>query len=92
MFESTPVYPDAGRYWRIVDDLGDYIRTAPTALRALAHAGNDWVKRYKRSSLRILGSVGEPINPETGAGTTTSSATSAAPSSTPGGRPRPAGS
>jgi acetyl-CoA synthetase len=65
MFESTPVYPDAGRYWRIVDDLGvNIFYTAPTALRALAHAGNDWVKRYKRSSLRILGSVGEPINPE----------------------------
>jgi acetyl-CoA synthetase len=65
MFESTPTYPDAGRYWRVVDDLKvDILYTAPTALRALAQAGNDWVKRYKRDSLRILGSVGEPINPE----------------------------
>ncbi len=65
MFESTPTYPDAGRYWRIVDDLGvNIIYTAPTALRALAQAGDDWVKRYRRDSLRILGTVGEPINPE----------------------------
>jgi acetyl-CoA synthetase len=65
MFESTPTYPDPGRYWRIVDDLGvNILYTAPTALRALAQAGNDWVKRYKRASLRVLGSVGEPINPE----------------------------
>jgi acetyl-CoA synthetase len=65
MFESTPLYPDAGRYWRIVDDLGvNVLYTAPTALRALAQKGDDWVKRYRRDSLRILGSVGEPINPE----------------------------
>jgi len=65
MFESTPTYPDPGRYWRIVDDLGvNVLYTAPTALRALAQAGDEWVKRYSRSSLRILGSVGEPINPE----------------------------
>jgi len=65
MFESTPTYPDPGRYWRIVDDLGVQIfYTAPTALRAIAQAGNEWVQRYKRSSLRVLGSVGEPINPE----------------------------
>jgi acetyl-CoA synthetase len=64
MFESTPVYPDAGRYWRVVDDLGvNIFYTAPTALRALAHGGDSWVK-YKRESLRVLGSVGEPINPE----------------------------
>jgi len=65
MFESTPVYPDPGRYWRIVDDLGvNIFYTAPTALRAIAREGNDWVKRYSRKSLRILGTVGEPINPE----------------------------
>jgi acetyl-CoA synthetase len=65
MFESTPTYPDPGRYWRIVDDIGvNVLYTAPTALRALAQAGDDWVRRYSRSSLRILGSVGEPINPE----------------------------
>ncbi|MBK8794340.1 MAG: acetate--CoA ligase [Holophaga sp.] len=65
LFESTPLYPDPGRYWRIVDDLGvNIFYTAPTALRALAQAGDEWVKRYSRKSLRILGSVGEPINPE----------------------------
>jgi acetyl-CoA synthetase len=65
IFESTPVYPDPGRYWRIVDDLGvNILYTAPTALRALAQAGDEHVKRYKRDSLRLLGSVGEPINPE----------------------------
>ncbi len=65
MFESTPVYPDPGRYWRMVDDLGISIfYTAPTALRAIAQAGDEHVKRYKRKSLRILGTVGEPINPE----------------------------
>ena len=65
MFESTPVYPDAGRYWRMVDDLGIQIfYTAPTALRAIAQAGDEFVARHRRTSLRILGSVGEPINPE----------------------------
>ena len=65
MFESTPTYPDAGRYWRMVDDLGiNIFYTAPTALRAIAQAGDDHVKRYKRESVRVLGSVGEPINPE----------------------------
>ena len=65
MFESMPTYPDPGRYWRMVDDLEiDIFYTAPTALRAIAQAGDEWVKRYQRKSLRILGSVGEPINPE----------------------------
>jgi acetyl-CoA synthetase len=65
IFESTPTYPDAGRYWRVVDDLGvNILYTAPTALRALAQAGDAFVKRHRRDSLRILGTVGEPINPE----------------------------
>jgi acetyl-CoA synthetase len=65
MFESVPTYPDAGRYWQVVDDLGiNIFYTAPTALRAIAQAGSEPVTRYKRTSLRILGSVGEPINPE----------------------------
>jgi len=65
MFESVPVYPDPGRYWRMVDDLGIHIfYTAPTALRAIAQAGDEPVKRYSRKSLRVLGTVGEPINPE----------------------------
>ncbi len=65
MFESVPTHPDPGRYWRMVDDLGIQIfYTAPTALRAIAQAGDEWVQRYRRQSLRILGTVGEPINPE----------------------------
>ena len=65
MFESTPLYPDPGRYWQVVDDLGVTIfYTAPTAIRAIAREGDDWVKRSSRESLRILGTVGEPINPE----------------------------
>ncbi|MEM1180196.1 MAG: acetate--CoA ligase [Acidobacteriota bacterium] len=65
MFESTPLYPDAGRYWQLVDDLKvDIFYTAPTAIRAIAREGDAWVKRYDRSSLRVLGTVGEPINPE----------------------------
>ena len=65
MFESTPIYPDAGRYWQVVDDLGVTIfYTAPTAIRAIAREGDAWVKQHSRKSLRILGTVGEPINPE----------------------------
>ncbi|HKI85723.1 MAG TPA: AMP-binding protein, partial [Thermoanaerobaculia bacterium] len=53
MFESTPLYPDAGRYWQLCDDLGVSIfYTAPTAIRAIARAGDQFVKRWKRSSLR----------------------------------------
>ncbi|MCF6228644.1 MAG: acetate--CoA ligase [Planctomycetes bacterium] len=65
MFESTPLYPDAGRYWQVVDDLKITIfYTAPTAIRALIAQGDDWVHKYSRDSIRILGTVGEPINPE----------------------------
>jgi len=65
MFESVPTYPDSGRYWRMVDDLGITIfYTAPTAIRAIARAGDEVVNRYSRQSLRVLGTVGEPINPE----------------------------
>lgn len=65
LFESIPTYPDAGRYWQIVQDLKvNIFYGAPTALRALARSGDAIVKKYDRSSLRILGSVGEPINPE----------------------------
>ncbi len=66
MFESIPTYPDPGRYWRVVDDLGiNIFYTAPTALRAIAQAGDEFPRRYQRTSLRVLGTVGEPINPET---------------------------
>src|SRR5690606_22762108 len=65
MMESIPLYPNPGRYWQVVDDLEATIfYTAPTALRALVREGDDWVKGSSRKSLRILGSVGEPINPE----------------------------
>eukprot|EP00698_Gefionella_okellyi_P025276 TRINITY_DN9208_c0_g1_i1.p1 TRINITY_DN9208_c0_g1~~TRINITY_DN9208_c0_g1_i1.p1 ORF type:complete len:640 (-),score=143.63 TRINITY_DN9208_c0_g1_i1:18-1754(-) len=65
LFESLPTYPDAGRYWDMVDRLGVSIfYTAPTAIRTLMRSGPEIVKKYQRSSLRILGSVGEPINPE----------------------------
>ncbi|MBY0516827.1 MAG: acetate--CoA ligase [Bacteriovoracaceae bacterium] len=65
LFESVPNYPDAGRYWQIIQDLKvNIFYGAPTALRALAQAGDEIVKKYDRSCLRILGSVGEPINPE----------------------------
>jgi acetyl-CoA synthetase len=65
LFESTPVHPDPGRYWRMVDDLGiNIFYTAPTALRAIAQSGNEWVEKTSRTSLRVLGTVGEPINPE----------------------------
>jgi acetyl-CoA synthetase len=65
MFEGVPNYPDAGRMWEVVDKHQvNIFYTAPTALRALMGQGNDFVTRSSRKSLRILGSVGEPINPE----------------------------
>jgi acetyl-CoA synthetase len=65
MFESIPTYPDAGRYWDMIDRLGITVfYTAPTAIRAIAREGDSHVKRYSRKSLRVLGTVGEPINPE----------------------------
>jgi acetyl-CoA synthetase len=64
MFESVPTFPDAGRYWQIVEDLKvTQFYTAPTALRAIAREGDAHVRRHDRRSLRVLGSVGEPINP-----------------------------
>jgi acetyl-CoA synthetase len=65
MFESVPNHPDPSRYWEICADLGvTVLYTAPTALRALLREGDAWVNRHPRTSLRLLGSVGEPINPE----------------------------
>ncbi len=65
MFEGIPTYPDAGRYWDMVQRHGiNSFYTAPTAIRAIAKDGDDLVTKYDRSSLRVLGSVGEPINPE----------------------------
>ncbi|MFN7207933.1 MAG: acetate--CoA ligase [Burkholderiales bacterium] len=65
VFEGVPTYPDAGRFWRMIQDhKATIFYTAPTAIRSLIKAGGDLPKQYDLSSLRLLGSVGEPINPE----------------------------
>jgi len=65
MFEGVPTYPDAGRFWDICDKHNvNIFYTAPTAIRALMGAGDEFVNRSARKGLRVLGSVGEPINPE----------------------------
>jgi acetyl-CoA synthetase len=65
MFEGIPTYPDPGRFWAVVDKWRvNQFYTAPTAIRGLMAQGVSWVEKYNLSSLRILGSVGEPINPE----------------------------
>jgi acetyl-CoA synthetase len=65
MFDGVPNYPDFGRFWETIDRLGVTIfYTAPTAIRALEREGDEWVKRHSRKSLRLLGTVGEPINPD----------------------------
>lgn len=65
VFEGVPNAPDFGRFWDVVQKHKvNIFYTAPTAIRSLLREGNDWVKKYDRSSLRILGSVGEPINEE----------------------------
>jgi acyl-coenzyme A synthetase/AMP-(fatty) acid ligase len=92
MFEGVPTYPDAGRFWEVCEKHSvNQFYTAPTAIRLLMGQGNDFVTKYDLSSLKLLGSVGEPINPEAwnwyndvvGQG-------AVAPSSTRGGRRRPA--
>uniref|UniRef100_A0A8P4K9F1 acetate--CoA ligase n=1 Tax=Dicentrarchus labrax TaxID=13489 RepID=A0A8P4K9F1_DICLA len=65
LFESTPIYPDPGRYWEMVQRLKiNQFYGAPTAIRLLLKYGNQWVHKYDRSTLKTLGSVGEPINTE----------------------------
>ena len=65
MFEGVPNYPDFSRFWQVIDKYKvNMFYAAPTALRALMREGDDWVKKTSRASLRLLGSVGEPINPE----------------------------
>ncbi len=65
MFEGVPTYPDAGRFWQVCEKYKvNQFYTAPTAIRALMRLGEEWPNKYDLSSLRILGSVGEPINPE----------------------------
>eukprot|EP00055_Hartaetosiga_balthica_P000471 m.136660 g.136660 ORF g.136660 m.136660 type:complete len:680 (+) comp10806_c0_seq1:88-2127(+) len=65
MFESVPTFPDPGRFWRVVEEQRlTQIYTAPTAIRLLMKHSDEFVTKYDRSSLRVLGTVGEPINPE----------------------------
>jgi acetyl-CoA synthetase len=65
MFEGVPTFPDAGRFWQIVNKFKVTIfYTAPTAIRSLIRMGEEWPNKHDMSTLRILGSVGEPINPE----------------------------
>jgi acetyl-CoA synthetase len=65
MFEGVPTFPDAGRFWQIVEKFKVTIfYTAPTAIRSLVRLGEEWPNKHNLSTLRILGSVGEPINPE----------------------------
>lgn len=65
IFEGVPTFPDAGRFWQVIDKYKvTHFYTAPTAIRALEAAGLDFVKPYKLDSLKVLGSVGEPINEE----------------------------
>ena len=63
MFEGVPTYPDAGRFWEIVEKNNiNIFYTAPTAIRSLEAMGNDYVRKYNLNSLKVLGTVGEPIN------------------------------
>nr|BDS15752.1 acetyl-CoA synthetase [Sarcocystis cruzi] len=65
LFQSIPTYPDPGRYWAMVEELRiTQFYTSPTAIRHLIRYGDSWPEKYDLSSLRVLGSVGEPINPE----------------------------
>jgi len=65
MFEGVPTYPDAGRFWQICDKFGVTVfYTAPTAIRSLMRLGDEWPAKYKLDTMRVLGTVGEPINPE----------------------------
>ncbi|MBV8802904.1 MAG: acetate--CoA ligase, partial [Gammaproteobacteria bacterium] len=65
IFEGIPSYPDPGRFWQIIDKYNvNIFYTAPTALRALRREGDEWVTNTQRNSLKLLGSVGEPLNPD----------------------------
>ena len=65
MFEGVPTYPDAGRFWQVCDKFGVTVfYTAPTAIRSLMRLGDEWPAKYKLDTMRVLGTVGEPINPE----------------------------
>ena len=91
MFEGVPNYPSQSRFWEVCDKHQVNIcYTAPTAIRALMREGDEPVKRTSRKSLRLLGSVGEPINPEAWEWYYRVLATAGVRSWIPGGRPRPA--
>src|ERR1041384_2632051 len=65
MFEGVPTWPDAGRFWKIVEKFRvTAFYTAPTAIRSLIRLGDEWPGKYTLDPLRVLGTVGEPINPE----------------------------
>lgn len=65
MYEGAPTYPDPGRWWKLIDEYRiTILYTAPTAIRGLMRFGEEWPEKHDLSSLRLLGSVGEPINPE----------------------------
>ncbi len=92
MYEGTPDTPHKGRWWEIVQQYGVTIfYTAPTAIRTFMKWGSEHPEKFDLSSIRVLGSVGEPINPEAYIWyRETIGGVAAHPSSTPGGRPRPA--
>ena len=93
MFEGVPTFPDAGRFWQIIQKYKVTVfYTAPTAIRSLIRLGEEWPNKYDLSTLRTLGSVGEPINPEAWDWYHRVSARAVVPSWTRGGRPRPAAS
>ena len=93
MYEGAPDWPEKDRFWEIIERHGVTIfYTAPTAIRAFMRWGTEWPARHDLSSLRLLGSVGEPINPEAWIWYHQHIGGSAARSSTPGGRPKPAAS
>ena len=93
MFEGVPNYPTMARFWKVIDKRKvNIFYTAPTAIRALMGAGDDFVKRTSRESLRCSAASASRSIRRPGSGTIGSSAKSAAPSSILGGRPKPAAS
>ena len=90
LYEGTPDSPERGRWWKIIEEYGvTILYTAPTAIRSFMKQGDEIPATYDMSSLRILGSVGEPINPEAYVWYRHVIGGDRTPSSTPGGRPRP---
>ena len=91
MFEGVPTYPDAGRFWEVMRKAQGHAVLHRAHRDPVADgAGAEWVEKYDLSSLKLLGSVGEPINPEAWPGMTSMSARANARSSIPSGRPKPA--